>query len=198
MAERSRVRGDTGFRRVLSRLPDEVRDGMADLLDDFGNKLLAQMKADVPVATGFLKSRLSKRLARRSLLLRVGFVGKGSKKMPTRRVTRVVNGRRWKAPDQFVGHQFYGRFVEFGRKAQTVTVTRRAIRLRMTGNNKKNGGAREITYKSGVYQMRVRAMAARPFIFKRRSQMRSELRARLSNYWGHVLAAAAVGGSDGI
>jgi hypothetical protein len=191
MATRSRVRGGRGFRKILKQLPDAAREGMADILDLYGSQLLTAMRQDVPVDTGYLKGRLSKRLARKSLLLRVGFIGKGDNG-PVRSVTRKTNRGRRRNNDQFVGKQFYGRFVEFGRKAKTVRVTRRAKVLRITGNNR-NGNKREFTYGSGVYSMNVPRMAGRPFIFKKRPGLRSKLSEDLRGYWTNVLTAAAAG-----
>jgi hypothetical protein len=193
---RSRVKGDVGVRKLLRQLPDAAREGMADILDDYGSKLLLAMQRDIPVDTGTLKSRLSKKLSRKTLQLKVGFVGKRANGEITRKVTErsnIVHGGRRKLNDQFVGGQFYGRFVEFGRKAQTVRVTRRAKLLRITGNNKTAANRRQHIYGSGVYSMKVKAMAARPFIFKKRPQLRQELSTKLRTYWDNTLKAAAAG-----
>ena len=193
---RSRVRGDVGFRKLLRQLPDAAREGIADILDVYGDKQLAAMRADVPVRTGELKRRLSKRFSRKTLQLRVGFVGKRDNGPISRKVTvrsNVVRGGRRKIPDQFSQHAFYGRFVEFGRKAQTVRVTRRAKLLRITGNNRSAANRRRNVYGAGVYTMRVKAMAARPFVFKKRPGLRGELRERLRTYWDGVLADAGAG-----
>lgn len=67
---------------------------------------------------------------------------------------------------------FYGRIVEFGRKGQ-------AVRARRAGER--------------PYQMRVRAMAPRPFVFKRRAAIRDALNKRLRTFWNNTLADAAQG-----
>lgn len=153
-AQRSRVRGDKGFRKVLQQLPDAARKEMADVMRGIGVELVEIMQADAPKGkTGKLRQSITYKLAERSLRLRVGLITK-------RRGTF---------------EPFYGRFVEFGRKAQVVNVTRR------------KGTA--------PYQMKVRAMAPRPYVYKRRPEVRAILRTRLQNYWSHVLSAAAEGAS---
>lgn len=71
---------------------------------------------------------------------------------------------------------FYGFIVEVGRQAQTVSVTRKA----------------------GVapYKLRVRAMAPRPFVYKKRPELRTRLNNRLSTFWEHALAHAGEGIGD--
>ncbi len=150
-ATRSRLRGAGAFRRLLKSLPQTVHDEFAEILDDAGDELLAAMQAEVPVRTGKLRAGLKKQLLRASLRLRVGLLG-------------TKRGR---------ASLFYGRIVEFGRKAQTVNVTRRGA----------------------PYKMRVRAMAARPFVLKRRDALRTSINSRIRTFWDRVLADAA-GGVD--
>ncbi|WP_076071724.1 HK97 gp10 family phage protein [Sphingomonas montana] len=173
-----RVKGAAGVRKLLRALPDAARDGMADVLDDYGSKVLAAMRQDVAYKTGFLRSRLSKNLSRKSLRLKVGFIGKRA------------NGAIKLRGDQFVGKQFYGRFIEFGRKAQTVTVRRRRAGGKGLRNGKKK--AEDI---AATYQLRVRAQGARPFVFKKRAALRGGLTTSLNTYWDDVLTAAASGAS---
>ena len=147
---RSQLKGVAAVRRLLKQLPASVKEEMADVLADAGPEYLAAVRADTPVRTGALRAGLSWKLLRTSLRLRVGLLGK-----------RVLSDL------------FYGRIVELGRKAQVVSVTRRA----------------------GVapYKMRVRAMAPRPFVYKRRPELRTKLRNRLSAFWEHALAHAGAG-----
>lgn len=67
---------------------------------------------------------------------------------------------------------FYGFIVELGRKAKTVTIKRGPRR-----------GA----------QMRVRAMAPRPFVWKRRLDQRGKINQRLRGFWTDALNTAAEG-----
>jgi hypothetical protein len=175
---KGKVKGAAGVRKLLRALPDAARDGMADVLDDYGSKALAAMRQDVAFKTGFLRSRLSKNLSRKSLRLKVGFVGK--------RANSAIKPKG----DQFVGKQFYGRFIEFGRKAQTVTVRRRRKGAKGLRNGTKK--AEDI---AATYQLRVKEMGARPFVFKKRTALRSDLTTSLNKYWDNVLSAAASGAS---
>lgn len=67
---------------------------------------------------------------------------------------------------------FYGFIVELGRKAQTVTIKRGP-----------RAGAK----------MRVREMAPRPFVWKRRIDDRGKLNQRLRSFWADTLANASEG-----
>lgn len=151
-AVRSRLRGAGSFRRLLKQLPGAVHDELAELLDDAGSDYLAAMKADVPVRTGAVKGALRKQLLRKSLRLRVG--------LPP----QVLRGGRIDL--------FYARIVEFGRKAQTVNVTR---------------GDR------APFRMRVRAMAPQPFVFKRRAALRQSLNTKIRTFWDRTLADTSEG-----
>jgi len=153
MAQRSRVRGDKGFRKILRQLPPAAHDEMADVMRGIGGALVRAMKADAPEKTGKLRHGIEYKLAAKALRLRIGLLSLRRKQ----------------------GDLFYGRIVEFGRKAQTVTVTRRR--------------------NTAPYQMRVRAMAPRPFVYKRRPDLRRELNTKLRAYWDNVLTAAAAGAS---
>lgn len=73
---------------------------------------------------------------------------------------------------------FYSHIVEGGRKAGSVMVRRRI------------GGT------LALYRMRVRAMAARPFVFKRRSVLRATINRHITSYWERVLTRAAAGVGD--
>lgn len=154
MAGRSRLRGDRNFRKILKQLPSSAQDEMGDILEASGIELLAEMRRDVPVASGALKAGLSSKLLRKTLRLRVGLIG-------------TPRGR---------AKLFYGFIVELGRKARTVTIKRGP-----------QAGAR----------MRVRQMAARPFVWKKRVAERGRLNERVRGFWGATLADAAQGvGSD--
>jgi hypothetical protein len=194
---RSRVnpRDAIAFKRLLTQLPQAARDELADELDRLGDQLLASMKADVPKDTGALASRLSKSFSRRALRLRVGFVGKKAYAP----VTSMRLNRRKKKLDQFVGKQFYGRFVEFGVRAQTVSVQRRRRVSVDTGGGKQ---ARILRTESGrkvasdvvsTYRMKVKGVGARPFIFTKRTDLRRAVNGRLREIWDGVLSRASTG-----
>jgi hypothetical protein len=160
---RSQLKGASAVRKLLRQLPASVKEEMADALTDIGPDYLRAQQADAPVAArahrkgvepGALRAGLSWKVLRASLRLRVGLLG-------------TKRGR---------ARLFYGFIVEVGRKAQTVTVTRKA----------------------GVapYKMRVRAMAPRPFVYKKRPELRTRLSNRLNQFWEHALAHAGEGVGD--
>jgi hypothetical protein len=161
MAQRSRVRGDKGFRKILKQLPDSARAEMADVMKGVGIDLAKAMQADAPVlrrprkgrTAGALRAGISYKLAVKSLNLRVGLVG-------------TKRGR---------SNLFYGGIVEAGRPEQTVKIKR---------------GPRAGS------EMKVGAVAAHPFVYKQRPELRRELNARLKSYWTNVLTAAAAGVTD--
>ena len=161
---RSQLRGVADVRKLIRQLPTSVKEEMADTLTDIAPDYLRAQQADVPVAAkahragaqpGALKAGLSFKVLRASLRLRVGLLG-------------TKRGR---------AKLFYGIIVELGRKAQEVSVTRKA----------------------GVapYKMRVRAMAPRPFVYKRRTELRTRLSNRLNSFWEHALQHAGEGTSGG-
>jgi hypothetical protein len=149
-----RIKGDRSFRKLLRRMPDTMRDEMVKALDDAGDMLLSEARSKVPVGTGKLQAGLSKKLLKGTLKLRVGLIGKARNRK-----------------------LFYGRIVEFGRKAQTVNVTRRM----------KAGGR--------PYLMKVRAKAGRPFLYGNKD-LRQRIRGHLNDYWNRVLTKAAQGVTD--
>lgn len=149
---RSQLTGAREFRRLLKQLPSSAKEEMADVLAAAGPRILAAISADTPVRSGALKAALKQKLLRSSLRLRVGLI--------TKKANRDL---------------FYARIVEFGRKAQTVTIRR---------------GAR-----AGAL-MRVRALAPRPFIYAKRPALRGALSAALRSFWDGTLQRAATGGFD--
>jgi hypothetical protein len=152
---RSQLQGVAGVRKLIKQLPTAVKDEMADTLEDFGPEYLRAQLTDVPRKTGALAAGLSYKVLRASLRLRVGLLG-------------TKRGR---------AKLFYGFIVEVGRKAKTVTVTRRGAQ---------------------PYKLRVREMAPRPFVYKKRPELRTRLNNRLSVFWEHALQHAGEGtGIDG-
>ena len=167
MAGRYRYEGVREVRRLFRRLPTAATDEMAGVLAHYGRSLLRAMQADVPVKTGRLRAGLSMTFLRRTLRLRVGYRGK------------VVNRRL-----------FYARFIQFGRKAQTVTVNRRKVAGSVLVNRRRVAHA--------PYQLRVKARAPQPFVYSRRTgAIIGNLRANLKGYWDRVLAKASRGAYDG-
>lgn len=101
LARRSQVKGASSLRRALRQMPDATRDHVADALQDAGRNLLVRAKAETPLRSGKLRAALSMKVARRTLVLRVGLL--------TKKAQRDL---------------FYGYILDVGRKGKTVTISR--------------------------------------------------------------------------
>jgi hypothetical protein len=145
----TRFSGVRRIRRTLRAIPETARSELAALLQEFAPRIGSAIRARAPSRTGALRAAITSKAFPRTLKIRAGLT-----KARSRRV-------------------FYGRIQEFGRKAQTVRITRGPRR-----------GA----------SLRVRAMAAKRFVSGRMPEVRSELRARLNRLWDRVLGKAARGG----
>ena len=143
------IRGDRAFKSLIKRLPETVKQEMVVELHVAGRAALAREKAAVAVKTGALSSALDAKVLPNTLKLKVGLIGK------------VLNKRL-----------FYGRIIEFGRKASVKTVKR--------ANSKS-------------YQLPIKAIAARHFVY---TQSRDELYAPFRSLWEKALAKASSGVSD--
>lgn len=148
---------------MLGRIPQAAREELAVETGIIGHDLLEMQRADAPFLTGNLRSGLSLAVILEQLRAKVGLL-------------RMKQGRSsW----------FYGRIIEFGRAAQTVTVTRR-LKRRIVGNGKTS--RRRAIYEGKPYKMKVKAMAPRPFVLKPRPDLAADR--RLADYWSKVLARA--------
>lgn len=153
---------------MLDRLPEAARDELGIELAIIGRDVLAEQRRLVPKRTGKLEAGLSLELDLQRLRVKIGLL-------------RTLSGR---------SKLFYGRIVQFGRRAQTVLVTRRLQRLGKRGNNKK-GNRRRTIYVGKPYPMRVRAMASRPFVQRDRwDEIDAQARDRLADFWAGVLDKA--------
>ena len=157
----SRLQGAQRLRRLLRGLPDGLRDELGAILQQTGDELLAQMEADVPTRTGRLRRALRLVLSAKALRLRVGLVGK------------VANRKL-----------FYGRIVNFGRRAQTVRVYRHG-RSAAPADGKFRGRP--------FYLMKVSAMRPRPFAIRPRPELWKRFYERFNARWATVLKRAAGG-----
>jgi hypothetical protein len=100
---RSTIKGVGKLRRLMKRLPDEMRQEMIVELNLRGREALAAMIARAARRTGGLVSALAFKVFPKTLRLQVGLL------------TKAVNRKR-----------FYGRILDLGRKAQQVTAKRGA------------------------------------------------------------------------
>jgi hypothetical protein len=147
----SRLRGVAKTRRLLKRMPDAVQQEVLNALNATGRELAAGMQARAPVRTGALRAALSYKVFPKTLRMQVGILG--------------PKGARSKL--------FYARILEFGRKAQTVTITR---------------GPR-----AGA-SMRVSPLTARRFVTRGNTVLRDTLTKNLKNMWEAALGRVAEGG----
>ena len=175
----SKVQGLAEVYSTLDRLPSAAHEEMAVELAIIGRELSAAQHQDVAKDTGALDQALSFQLVLDRLKVRVGLLRGG-------RAAGSFNGRQRKA---IAGGPFYGRFVEFGRKAQTVLVTRRLKKRTLKGNNR-NGNRRRTIYQGKPYKMRVKAMAPRPFVLQPMLEQVAD--AHLADFWANVLDRTGV------
>ena len=178
--------------RLLDALPSEAEQQLVVEMGIIGREILAAQRADVAKDTGALAADLSLALLVDRLRLRVGLLQGG-------RDARKFNGRSRKA---VAGGPFYGRFVEFGRKGQTVVVTRRIKKRRLKGNNRAGnarrtvfGGASDRLRRRGPnrgtaigspYRMRVKALGERPYV--RQPLFQEAASQHLAEFWAKILA----------
>jgi hypothetical protein len=166
---------------MLGRLPEAAREQVGVEMALIGYEVLRAQKRDVDKHTGALAAGLSLQLELDELRVRVGLIGMKARSKSALRAARK-SGR---APGESFGDLYYGRFVEFGRKAQTVLVERRRrvgglLRTQSRGSRKR---AEDI---AATYSMKVKARAPRPFVHVDRPEIRAEQ--RLAGFWAEVLA----------
>lgn len=185
----SKVEGLAETYSLLDHLPQAAEDELAVEMAILGREILAAQQADVAKDTGKLSSALTLQLLLDRLKIRVGLIGQAA---------RTFNGGSYKAK---TGGPFYGRFVEFGRAAQTVVVTRRIKQRRLIGNNRKGntrqtiyGGASKRLRRRGPnagtpigspYKMRVKGKAGRPFVAQ--PLLQETASSLLSDFWANAL-----------
>ena len=150
----------------FGRLDEAAREQLGVEMAIIGYDVLAAQKRDVAKATSALASGLSLLLKLDELRVRVGLL--------------LRNANRKKSS------LFYGWFVERGRRAQTVLVTRK-LKRRVTGNGR-YGTKRKVHYEGKPYKMRVKAMAPRPFVHVDRPEIQAE--SRLARFWAEVIGRA--------
>lgn len=98
----SKIRGVAKTRRLLKRLPEEMRAEMIGVLQRIGAATLGAARRETPTRSGLGRSLLAYKVYPKSLRLRMGLL------------TKKQNSRA-----------FYLHILDVGRKAQTVTVTRK-------------------------------------------------------------------------
>ena len=165
------VQGLADAYSLFDNLPSAAEQELGVEMVAIGREVLAAQKADVAKETG---------PGGRAVAPGNPLAAEGANWSAQRGARGLqFNGRVRRA---IQGGPFYGRFVEFGRRAQTVLVTRRirAANRRLAGNNRKGNNRRLLftgdkarlrrrgpnkgTPVGSAYKIRVKAMAARPFV----------------------------------
>jgi hypothetical protein len=193
MARRGGIQGLAETYSLLDQLPSAAHEELAVELALMARELSAAQHADVAKDTGELDAALTYQLLLSRLKIKVGLLSGG-------RAGYTFNGRQRKA---LAGGPFYGRFVEGGRAAQTVLVTRRIKKRKVRGNGR-NGTTRRVIYKTpkrrlrrnsspnrgsfvgDPYKIRVKAQAARPFVAQ--PLLVEVAESHLSDFWANALA----------
>jgi hypothetical protein len=148
---------------LFDRIPQSADEQLTRLVVDIGLDVLGAQQRDVAKRTGTLASGLSIQADPGQHRARVGLLG--------------TTGR---------SKYYYGRFVEFGRRAQTVIVQRRR---RTGGKLRLNRSRRKMAEDiAATYSMHVSPLAPRPFVHVDRPEIRTEQ--RLAAFWGKVKAGA--------
>lgn len=174
----------------IQALPNAARYEFADMLGRLGRDILAVQRGRVPRATGALAAGLSSQLLVDDALLRlrVGLLGtEATSKSAKRRAAKAGGG-----DPRNLGDVFYGRFVEFGRKAQTVAVERRR---RVNGALRTEAGSRgrrkRVEDIVKTYTMRVSALAPRPFVNVPDGAVDALVDRRTGDFWERTLSRSA-------
>jgi len=191
MSRETRMTGLVEALAFFDAVPTAAQQEMVVELAIVGRELLGAQHHDVAKDTGELDASLSMQVIADKLKVRIGLL-RGA------RAAGTSNGRKVKAR---AGGPFYGGIVEDGRHAQTVLVTRRVKKRRVTGNGKT--GKRLVTYLGGTrrkrpasspnagtfvgdpYKLRVRARAAHPFIAQPVLMEAADL--HLADFWANAL-----------
>ena len=149
---------DDAFSRIAG-LPAAARHELADVIGRLARDILAAQRARTPRETGALAEGLTSQLLTDELRAKIGLLTAGA----SRKLA-----------------QYYGRFVEFGVRAQTVIVQRRRRvngKLRLSSRRKR---AEDIVT---TYSLPVRAQNARPFINVPDGDLDAMIERRLANFW---------------
>ena len=147
----------------MRALPEAMREEIGDALDESGRAIAAAMVERTPTRTGALRKGIKHRVLRRQMKLRVGMIDAP------------------KARNKL----FYGRILDLGRKAQTVTVSRYV-----------GGGASGSPRRRVKYLMRVRAIAPKRFVTGRYPDLRNALNEKLRGIWDRALRRISGGGDE--
>uniref|UniRef100_UPI0035CB15BA hypothetical protein n=1 Tax=uncultured Sphingomonas sp. TaxID=158754 RepID=UPI0035CB15BA len=161
---RDKVQGIAEANAMFDIIPTAAQQELVVELGLIGCDVLKLQEQHAPVQTGRLFGALGLAVLVDRMRVRIGLIN--SKLAP-----------------------YYGRIVEFGRDAQTVTVERRrrvAGKL-LTSNRRKR--AQDI---SATYALHVKARAPHPYVDPPDIDLDAIAAARLADYWANVLDRAGV------
>ncbi len=196
MPRNADVQGLAEAYALFDHLPTAAHEEMAVELGIIARELSAAQHADVPRDTGALDNALTYELLLDRLKVKVGLL-RGA------RGARTFNGRTFNGK---AGGPFYGRIVENGRSAQTVLVTRRIKKRRVTGNGRTS--KRQVSYATpkrklrqrsspnagtfvgDPYKLRVKAQAGRPFVAQ--PLLVEVAESHLSDFWADALTRLGI------
>lgn len=163
----SAIRGSKSFRRLLRGLPDAMKAEMADVLTKTRPAAEAlvsgRLEATTKSRTGALRAGVKSKVFPKTLRLQVGFLG-----------TKAGRAKL-----------FYARILDLGRKAQTVTVTRRKVTNSPLVGGRRVGG--------NPYKMKVRAIAAKRFVTGGIGPLGRVINTKLNGVWDRAVRRVAAG-----
>ena len=166
----SRHRGFAEAYRLTDRLSDSARDEAEKLLRDIAREELAAQKAAVAKDTGRLERALGIKELVDQLKVQIGLLGTESNSRSAGKaiIAQLMAdpGRTPTAPRN-LGDAFYGIIVEKGRKAQNKQIAATAFKR--------------------AYSMKVSALPARPYVYRRGSSLEQKHAGRLAEFWSNVL-----------
>jgi hypothetical protein len=178
MMQYQRLEGVELVMRRFDTITQAAREQLGVELAIMGREFRDRQRTSAPEDTGALRAGLSVLLMLEQLRIRVGLIG-------------LRNGSTRK---RSFGDLFYGRIVEFGRKAQTVLVQRRrrvaadiggGEQRRILRTSRRRKIAADIVV---TYPMKVKARAPHPFVFVPDAQKLATQ--RLASFWSNTLAQA--------
>ena len=164
----ARVQGLAEAYAMFDGLPEAAREQMGVELAIIGRDFLALQQLRVPKDTGKLEAGLGVQLLLNQLRVRIGLNG-------------LKKGQ---------GDLFYGRILEFGRKAQTVLAKRRVSVTGKARLARQRGRANDLVQ---YYAKKIGAIAPRPFVLVSDPDIDAIAAQRLADFWGQVLDKAGAG-----
>lgn len=162
-----RTKGVASVRRLLRRIPDQMRQELGAAMQEAGPVLAQRQKSNAPTLTGATRDAIGWKFYPATLRLVVGIIGKQANRK-----------------------LFYARILDLGRRGQTVRV-RRAV-----GGSGHMGDAGYFRKAYVTYSLRVKPIAAKRFVTGKMPDLRQELRTRLNGIWDRVLARVSGGGNE--